>query len=130
MLRCSHCGAEVAATDEVCKNCGYALVKPEGTAYAQNYQVAPAPAPQVQYTESGMTKTDENLRLAAFVVAVVTTVCAGFFIIPLAWMIPMTVHTWKIYKGERANTVCFGVCSLLFLDLITGVLLLCSNKDQ
>ena len=46
-----------------------------------------------------------------------------------AWMIPMTVISWGIYKGTRANTVAFGVCTLIFVDLISGILLLISHKD-
>ena len=76
-----------------------------------------------------MTETDRTLRLIAFILNIVTTVCWGVFIIPLAWMIPMTVHSWGIYKGTKKNTVAFGVCTLLFLDLVSGILLLCSKKD-
>ena len=50
-------------------------------------------------------------------------------VIPLAWLIPMTVHSWGIYKGTKPNTVCFGVCTLIFANLIGGILLLVSNKD-
>ena len=52
------------------------------------------------------------------------------FLIPLAWMIPMTVHIYKIYKGMKANTIAFGVCTLIFCNLISGILLLCSDKDN
>lgn len=37
--------------------------------------------------------------------------------LPLAWMSPMTVMSWGIYKGTRANTVAFGVCNLLFMKV-------------
>lgn len=48
--------------------------------------------------------------------------------LPLAWMIPMTVHTFGLYNGKKQNTIAFGVCSILFLNLISGILLLCSSK--
>ena len=47
-----------------------------------------------------------------------------------AWMIPMSVISWGIYKGTKANTVAFGVCTLIFCSLVAGILLLCSNKDR
>ncbi len=72
---------------------------------------------------------DSTLRLVAFILALLSTVTAGFAIIPLAWMIPMTVMTWGIYKGKRPNTVAFDVCSLIFLNVVGGILLLVSNKD-
>ena len=77
-----------------------------------------------------MTDTDRNLRLANFVLCIISTVCACWTIIALAWMIPMTMHSYGIYKGEKPNTVAFGVCTLIFVSLIGGILLLCSNKDE
>jgi len=72
----------------------------------------------------------DSLRLAAFVLSLISTIVAGFLIIPLAWMIPMTVRSWGIYKGTKKNTVAFGVCALLFLNTISGILLLISGEDK
>ncbi len=69
------------------------------------------------------------MRLAAFVLNLIFTISAGFLIIPLAWMIPMTVRSYHIYKGTKPNTVAFGVCDLLFCGLIPGILLLCDLDD-
>ena len=77
-----------------------------------------------------MTETDRTLRLIAFVFMVVSTVSVCWALIPLAWMIPMTVVAWGIYKGTRPNTVAFGVCTLIFVSLVAGILLLVSNKDR
>ena len=80
-------------------------------------------------TQQPMSDKDHTLRLIAFIFALINTIAAGIVIIPLAWMIPMTVHTYRVYKGMKANTIAFGVCSLIFLNLISGILLLCSKKD-
>lgn len=77
-----------------------------------------------------MKENDKTLRLIAFIFSIVTTVCAGWLVIPLAWMIPMTIMSWRIYKGERPNTVAFGVCMLIFVDIVSGILLLCSTKEE
>ena len=69
------------------------------------------------------------MRLAAFVLNLISTICLGFFLIPLAWMIPMTVRSYKIYKGTQKNTTGFAVCDLIFCSLIGGVLLLCDLDD-
>ena len=97
-------------------------------AYQQVYAqpVAPA-APTTLYP---MTDTDRNLRLVAFIFCILSLVGSCWFIIPLAWMIPMSVISWGIYKGTKANTVAFGVCTLIFCSLVAGILLLCSNKDR
>lgn len=65
-----------------------------------------------------MTNGDRNLRLAAFILNIISMVALGWTLLPLAWMIPMTVMSWGIYKGTRANTVAFGVCNLLFVNTI------------
>lgn len=67
-----------------------------------------------------MTNGDRNLRLAAFILNIISMVALGWTLLPLAWMIPMTVMSWGIYKGTRANTVAFGVCNLLFMNTIGG----------
>lgn len=61
---------------------------------------------------------------------IVTTVAVGWAIIPLAWMIPMTVISYGIYKGTKKNTTTFGVCTLLFVNIVSGILLLVSKKDD
>lgn len=62
---------------------------------------------------------------------VVISVLCGFWfdIIALAWMIPMCIHSQGIRDGKRPNTVGFGVCTLLFVSLIGGILMLCAPKD-
>ncbi len=97
-------------------------------AYQQVYAqpVAPA-APTTLYP---MTDTDRNLRLVAFIFCILSLVGSCWLIIPLAWMIPMSVISWGICKGTKANTVAFDVCTLIFCSLVAGILLLCSNKDR
>ena len=77
-----------------------------------------------------MTNGDRNLRLAAFILNIISMVALGWTLLPLAWMSPMTVMSWGIYKGTRANTVAFGVCNLLFMNAIFGGGLPVSNKER
>lgn len=119
---------------------------PQQPGYApQPYPYAQSPVPQQpyppqqygqQYGQSGqygagvmLTDADRTLRLIAFVLNLLTTVALCWLFVPLIWMIPMTVHTWSLYKGDRPNTVGFGVCNLIFLNGIAGVLLLVSTKN-
>lgn len=76
-----------------------------------------------------MSSQDSTLRLIAFVFCLVSTVSTGWMLIPLAWMVPMTVCVWGIYKGRRPNTTAFGVCTLIFVSIVGGILLLVSKKD-
>jgi len=97
-------------------------------AYQQVYAQPVAPvAPAALYP---MTDTDRTLRLVAFIFVILSLVGSCWLIIPLAWMIPMAVISWGIYKGTKANSVAFVVCTLIFCSLVAGILLLCSNKDR
>ena len=71
-----------------------------------------------------------TLRLIAFIFNLVVTICAGWTLIPLAWMVPMTVQSWGIYKGTKQNTIAFSVCTLIFVNVVSGVLLLVSGEDK
>lgn len=73
-----------------------------------------------------MTNGDRNLRLAAFILNIISMVALEWTLLPLAWIIPMTVMSWGIYKGARANTVAFGVCNLLFVNTMGG----CSSATK
>ncbi len=95
-----------------------------GQQYAEPMDPATANAPFPR------TKRDSNLMLANFVLCVVSCVASCWLVIPLAWMIPVTVISWGIYKGTKRNTVAFGVCTLIFTTLIGGILLLIANKDE
>ena len=103
--------------------------QPQGSAQPQGYGQVPQQSGQV-YAQPVNNSTDDTLRLIAFILAIVSTVSVCWAIIPLAWMIPMTVHTWGIYKRTKANTTAFGVCSLIFLNLIGGILLLVSTRER
>lgn len=77
-----------------------------------------------------LSSEDTTLRLIAFIFAIISTVVSAAFILPLCWMIPMTVHCWSLYKGKKPNTVAFGVCTLIFLSVVSGILLLVSTKEE
>ena len=100
----------------------------------QNAYQTPYGQPAYQAAYDGaiypMSDSDRTLRLINFILCLVSTITCALLIIPLAWMLPMTIISWGIYKGKKRNTTAFGVCTLLFVNLIGGILLLCSHKDQ
>lgn len=51
----------------------------------------------------------------------------GFFIVLLVWMIPMTVMAYNSVDDSSDKTA-LGVCHLIFFNIISGILLLASNK--
>lgn len=68
------------------------------------------------------------MKTAAFVLCLITTISSGVFLIPLAWMIPMTVYIYKAMNDEVELTVGFNVCVLLFVNTVAGILLLCEKE--
>lgn len=105
----------------------YADAQPSAQTAPQQPVATPTYYPQPQPIAND---SDRGLRLAAFILCILSTVAVCWLIVPLAWMIPMTVHCYGIYKGTKANTTGFGVCTLIFVSLIGGILLLVSKKDR
>ena len=97
-----------------------------------SYAVAPAPQEQL-YMYPGatipMTQRDRYLRMFAFILNLISTASCAILILPLAWMIPMTVISWGIYKGTRPCTTLFAVVDLIFTNLISGILLLIAENN-
>lgn len=105
----------------------------DGEKWTDSYADSPSMQPVVQRPSSSsyeVSSDDSTLRLIAFVFCIVSTVSTCWLIVPLAWMIPMTVVCWGIYKGTRPNTTGFAICTLLFVTLVGGILLLVSKKDR
>ena len=147
---CKSCGAEV--TEVVAVSTEPAVANPapaQATTQTQN-EANGQPSVNVYVNTQQQTATadtavrfevssnDQTLRVIAFALNVLTCVSWGIIgictfgigLIPLAWSIPMTVISWGIYKGKKPNSVAFGVCTLIFMGLISGVLLLISKKEK
>ena len=68
------------------------------------------------------------MKTAVKVFLILSCIGSAFSLIPLCWMIPMTVHYFRAVKGHRPVGVGFKVCTLLFVSLIAGILMLCDNE--
>ncbi len=51
------------------------------------------------------------------------------FLAPLAWMLPMLVVYCKKLKCRVPIDTGFKICTLIFFNIIAGVLLLCDNAE-
>ena len=110
MKFCVKCGKELVDEAVVCTNCGCAVGAEE---------------------KETVNKKPSGLSTAAKVFMVLGTVINSLllYVIPLAWCLPMTIiYFKKINKGEPVG-VGFKICTLLFVNTIAGILMLCdSNK--
>ena len=49
------------------------------------------------------------MKLAAFILCLLSTIAMGWLLIPLCWCIPMTVSVYKAYKGKKDLSTGFKV---------------------
>ena len=113
MAYCPKCGAKLLDDALYCQECGHKLSQETGDAI----DVEP-----VHVTPQRNEPT--ALQLVAEILMVITTVVTGFALIPLCWMIPMTVHYFNCVKQHRKAGLAFGVCTILFANTIAGILML------
>ncbi|MBR6050061.1 MAG: zinc-ribbon domain-containing protein [Clostridia bacterium] len=110
MKYCTHCGNQLDDAAVICPKCGCA-VDGQKTAEVANGE-----------------KKFTGLQLAAFILMIISTVSIGWMLIPLAWCIPMTISYYNSIKNGRPVSLGLKVCTLLFVNLISGILMLCDNE--
>ena len=104
MKYCTKCGAEIMDEAVVCVHCGCST----------------------GYTQQNVEK-DNAMQIVVKIFMILGCISSGWALIPLAWTIPMTVHAFgKMKNGEKLSTG-FKVCTLLFVNLIAGICMLCSD---
>ena len=107
MKFCATCGSQIDDKAVICVNCGSAVANVPAT--------------------TGSANTGSGITTAVKVFMILSCIFQGIYIIPLAWCIPMTVsYSRKIKNGQPIGTG-LKVCTLLFVNLIAGILMLCDN---
>ena len=113
MKYCVHCGAEMNDNDAFCGKCG-TPVESSSNAQPSNAVVA-------------TTSRDSSISTVAKVFMILSTIFLGFFIIPLCWTVPMTISYCRKVKNNEPVSVAFGICVLLFVNVISGICILVDN---
>ena len=143
MKYCSHCGKELMDETVVCPACGCAVganqIKNEVTqnkkycsVCGKEVNVQAVICPNCGCKVGNINTQNKNgINTAIFVFMVIGCIANAFFyLIPLLWCIPMTyVFRDKVNKNEKVSTG-FKVCTFLFVNFISGFLLLCRNEDD
>lgn len=107
MRYCSKCGAELNPDSAYCHNCG---------------------CPVGGYAQSHATVANSGLKTVVKVLMIISCVLKAFLVIPLFWSIPMTVVYWNSVNNRVPIGVGFKICTLLFVSLIAGILMLCDDE--
>ena len=50
--------------------------------------------------------------------------------IALIWQIPMTIYYYRCVTNKIKTSTGFKVCTLIFVSLIAGILMLCDKDDK
>lgn len=84
--------------------------------------------PNQQYAQQAPAGERTGNATVILVFMIISCVVQGFFLIPLAWCIPMTIHANNCMKRGIKMDVGFKVCVLLFQNMIAGIIMLCDEK--
>ena len=118
MKYCAKCGAEMLDEAVICVKCG-SFVNCE----------------EPLNSASALPQQESNAAVAAKIFMLLSTVLysvlAVFFgiwwLIALAWCLPMTIVYFKKTRQGEAIGAGFKICTLLFVNLIAGILMLCDE---
>ncbi len=107
MKYCSHCGTQIEDEAVICIHCGCAV---SGKINPKN--------------------NSSTLKTVAKIFMLLGCIASAFLcLVPLCWTIPMTVKYWRDVAYHRPTSVAFKVCSLFFVNVIAGILMLCDNDE-
>jgi len=113
MKYCTHCGAQLEDDAVVCVSCGRMVGDP-----VKFNQSAAEPA-----GPSAISTVAFVFMIIGTVAMAISTCCIG-----LAWCLPMTISYSKSRKNGTPVSTGFKVCSLLFVNTVAGILMLCDNQ--
>ena len=114
MKFCTKCGKQMEDEAMVCLGCGRVL---EGGVF-------PHENPEEKMREpSKLGAAAKIFMIIGTVFMSLITCCFG-----LAWCLPMTLSYCKKLKDGTPISTGFKVCSLLFVNTIAGILMLCDDQ--
>ena len=109
MKYCSTCGAEVNEEAVICVKCGCNIS---------------------QGSKSTEKNGNDGLAVASKIFLILGCIAQGWLLIPLAWCLPITISICNKMKNGEPVGAGLKVCSLLFVNLIGGILLLCRSDEK
>ncbi len=106
MKFCQSCGKQIADDAVMCPNCG-------------------SPA-----SEKNGKGGNDGLGVASKVFLILGCIGQGWLLLPLAWCLPITISVCNKMKRNEPIGTGLKVCSMLFVSLIGGILLLCRSDNK
>ncbi len=147
-MYCKKCGSFVSSGDNVCRMCGQRIdesVEQDSQSIGYDYSETPNRAAtysdsRVKVAKAFMIVTIAFYSLSALV-RLLLGIAAGldmltiainvlFALVPFIWIIPMYCHFNKKIANFEPISVAFKVCTLLFVNMVSGILLLTINDKE
>ena len=135
MKFCTKCGRQLDDNAMYCDKCGSTVVGGSSDSFAAdpfnenngmyNDSINSTSAPQPTQSKRNDNAT---MKLVAKIFMILSCVAAGFALIPLAWMIPMTVSYCNKIKNHEEVSLGFKICTLIFVNMVSGILMLCDEE--
>lgn len=157
MKYCTHCGAEILDEAVICPKCGCTAGNSATHTAGESNRILGMVAKILMLITTISTAVTALSALLLFVVTAVTSgvllggtssgeaivvwgisvgifllYCLGYALVTgasLAWQIPMTLSVWRKLKNNEKIGVGFKICVLIFVNLVSGILLLCINDN-
>lgn len=107
---CTHCGAKIHDEAVICVKCGCKVKTGETSLPIK-------------------TETDSTMSTIVKVFLIIGCISWGWMLVPLAWCIPITVKIFGCLKNKLPISTGIKVCTLLFVNLIAGICLLCMDDS-
>ena len=141
---CTYCGNQVLKQAVVCTKCGCAIKPMPKTVSIKNgkgLQIATKVLMILSCVASGicaivmagialmfnnMSIIDDYYSVFAPMYLIFSIIC----LVPLCWTFPMTKHYINAIKQGRPVGIAFKVCTLIFVNMIAGVLMLCDTSTN
>ena len=117
---CHHCGKEVENGNKFCPSCG---ALQDNYSDDDRYEEAEV-VNSSKKDDKVASEAQTGLDLAIKILMVLSTVAFGFALIPLIWMVPMTMHAFKQAEKNEPYGIGFSICSLIFVNTIAGILMI------
>lgn len=117
---CHHCGKEVENGNKFCPSCG---ALQDNYSDDDRYEEAEV-VNSSKKDDKVASEAQTGLDLAIKILMVLSTVAFGFALIPLIWMVPMTMYAFKQAEKNEPYGIGFSICSLIFVNTIAGILMI------
>ena len=130
---CRKCGTQLNENATVCSNCGASLIEEAKTenVTAENAPTENTTSKKVSERKpDGMGLVAQILMILSCALTIIMSISVSWFcLISLVWMIPISISVANKLKFYEPIGTGLKVCTLLFVNTLAGILLLCRKEN-